>query len=56
MYDSVSLAIPIAIGKGLIDFPISKQHVRLVFPINRDARTAYLRLHLLRNFYNASTS
>ena len=45
MYDMVRLAIPIAIGKGLKDFPISLQHVRLLFCYTH-ARAVYLHLHL----------
>jgi len=41
MYDSVRLA-----KQGLIEFPISGQHVRLVFCYTH-ARAVYLRLHLL---------
>ena len=41
MYDLVRLA-----KQGLIDFPKSVQHVRLVF-CYAHARAVYLRLHLL---------
>ena len=49
MYDSVRLVIPVN-WEGLLEFPISLQHARLVF-CYAHARAVYLRLHLLLNFY-----